>query len=299
MWLALLLFIMSCAGSHGAHCSEEAKTKPSPDSTVLTDVLVFHQDSGALGKTALFLGKDGGRFEIHNGNIIASCCAPKWDIFYYSKSKKMAYVKSTVNLRGDRLQFFDTPIELSVGKVSRKKNPTLHLDYREFFVDGSKIANPVSDPVFFQQRSRRVVRDVIYEVADIGQIKPELQNFIWFVFGHRNLPGVPLDLKISFTNSKIDNSLSTLSVEKVRKANSFFAPPKDFGRTNDKKEISYSDDYKSTIDDLFSTSAPLKIVRDLQLTVGLISRSRCSSIRLGCPCCSAIAGMCQYLERKI
>lgn len=251
-WILLsALFLLFALGSPAQ--TREVKDSSLGQQRQLKEVLVLHQKTDPLGKVDLYLADDGGLLTAHGDTIIVSCSAPQWIIYFYSKVKKLAYTKTIHPGMDDTLQLFTAPVDLTPGKQRKGKSAFMQMEYKEIFLDGSKTHHVVDDPFVFQEREHRRIKDVTYRTLNVGPLKPQLQEFLWFIYSQRNLTGVPIELKANFFNSKSNNILSTTGIEKTKKPMSFFSPPTGLRKTERKDEILFSEDYKSTLEDLFGS----------------------------------------------
>lgn len=245
------LFLLFVLGSPAQ--TKEVNSAPGQQRQ-LTEVLVLHQQTAPFGKVDLYLADNAGLLEAHKGTIIVSCSGPPWKIYYYSKIKKLVYTIPIKQGMDDNLQLFTAPIDLNLGKIRKGKSAFMQMDYQEIFIDGTKTHHMVDDPFVFQEREHRHVKDVTYKTLNTGHLNPNLQQFLWFIYSHRDLTGVPIELKANYFNYKSDNLLRTTEVEKIKKPMSFFRPPAGYRKTDQKGEILFSDDYKSTLEDLFGST---------------------------------------------
>lgn len=245
----LLLFALGSPAQ-----TREVKHSSLGEQRQLKDVLVLHQQTDPLGKVDLYLADDAGLLTAHGDTIIVCCSAPQWIIYFYSKVKKLAYTKTIHQGMDDTLQLFNAPVDLNLGKQSRGKSAFMQMEYKEIFIDGSKTHHVLDDPFVFQEREHRRVKDVTYRTLNVGTLKPQLQEFLWFIYSHHDLTGVPIELKANFFNAKSNDILRTTGIEKTQKPMSFFSPPTGLRKTTQKGEILFSDDYKSTLEDLFGST---------------------------------------------
>jgi hypothetical protein len=236
-----------------AAMSVKANSGAAATGPLIQNILAIYQNTGPLGKAELYLSDQGGCFVARSGDVFIVTCPPSWEVMLFSRSKKQAFVLSNKEAFQNNLGLFNTPCELSKGVLSHGTDPLLHLKYTRVFVDGSKHPGKSADPFIFQERSTRVVKDLVYRVADIGKLKPELQNFLYWIYSDNNYPGLPIDSKIDYTDGSVFNLLSTESTARVAKPASIFAYPKGFKRTLNKMEVLVSNDAKATMEDLWGS----------------------------------------------
>jgi len=169
----------------------------------------------------------------------------------YSKSKKQAHKITNLQARKQNFGVFTVPVEIVRAEKTTETDAILKIRCMRLFVDGKKQPNSTSDPFIFQQRKHRVLKDVVFRVADIGPIKPEIQNFLYWIYNEHAFEGLPIEATTHYTDGTSVCQFRTLSKSKTSKPASFFAYPTDYRLTQNKLEVLLADDTQTTLEELW------------------------------------------------
>jgi len=225
---------------------------PAPaNDKMIRDVQVFHYKTSVMGEADLYLSDYGARYTARNGEIVIATCSPSWDVLLYSRAKNQGFKITNRQAGKQNLGVLTVPVDVSRGVKSKEVDPLLRYPLTKVFVDGKLQQVKSSDPFIFQQRKNRVVKDVSFKVDDIGPIKPELQNFVFWIFNEHSLPGLPAEAVTHFTDGTTVTQFHAVSKSKTSKPASFFAYPTDYKVTLNKLEVLIANDAQTTLEELW------------------------------------------------
>jgi len=233
-----------------AEPAKRGPTKPAFD-LMVTHVQVFHQKTSMMGDTELYLSEAGARFIGRNGDIIICACPPTWDVLLYSKSKKQAHKITNKQAGKQNFGLFTVPVEIGRAEKTTETDAILKCRCLRLYVDGKKQPNSTNDPFIFQQRKHRVMKDVVFRIADIGPIKTEIQNFLYWIYNEHAFPGLPVEATTHYTDGSAVYQFRTMSKGVTSKPASFFAYPTDYKLSPNKMEVLLSDDTQTTLEELW------------------------------------------------
>ncbi|MBS1989858.1 MAG: hypothetical protein JSS83_05025 [Cyanobacteria bacterium SZAS LIN-3] len=223
---------------------------------IVDQVLLDHIDSRVLGRCRLYLCEQGGRFETSDGRVVAVCRPPTWELKLYAPKKKVVFSVDRKNINSSGLSVFNSPVEYHKVQVTEEYDKHLGLKVQRVLVDCSKQKMVVHDPVIFQSRAQRFLRDSVLKLTQKYNFKPEIQQFVHFIFNQNNFNGLPIELKNTYGDGLVETTYSTDSIEYVKRPLTIFDYPVGMKRAADKLEVMMSEDANSTLEDLFVSPDP-------------------------------------------
>ena len=219
--------------------------------TVLSNVIVVHQNTDLLGPTDLYISDNGARLVARKGDISAVCAAPSWHILLHCKSRNLGYSVSKNKVQRKAMRIFTSPIHLRDGHCVKERDSILKLRLTEVTVDGSLDRNGASDPFIYQNRRRQQLKEVHFKVTDQFQLKPEVQNFVNWIYNQDYYPGLPLEMRKDFMDGSSSTTYRTTSIKTCAMPPSFFAYPTDYKTTANHLEVLVADDARTTLEELW------------------------------------------------
>ncbi|MBS2010408.1 MAG: hypothetical protein JST01_25380 [Cyanobacteria bacterium SZAS TMP-1] len=219
-------------------------------------VLLDHLDTRVLGRCRLYLSEQGGRFETGDGRVVAVCRPPTWELMLYAPKKKVCFSVDGKKINSTGLSVFNAPVEYHKVQVTEEYDRHLGLKLQRVLVDCGKQKMVVHDPVIFQSRAQRFLRDSVLKLTQKYDFKPEIQDFVHFIFNQNNFKGLPIELKNTYGDGLVETMYFTESIEYVKRPLAIFDYPVGMKRAADKLEVMMSEDANSTLEDLFVSPDP-------------------------------------------
>lgn len=217
---------------------------------------MVHQETDLLGPTDLYISDTGARLVARKGDISAVCAAPSWHILLHCKSRNLGYSVSKNKVQKKAMHIFSSPIHLRYGHCVKERDPILKVRLSQVTVDGGLDRNGASDPFFYQNRQRQQLKEVHFKITDQFKLKPEVQNFVNWIYNQDYYPGIPLEMRKDFRDGSSSTPYRTTSIKSCAVPPSYFVYPTGYKITANHLEVLVADDARTTLEELWGDIPP-------------------------------------------
>ncbi|HEY9759406.1 MAG TPA: hypothetical protein V6C97_29880 [Oculatellaceae cyanobacterium] len=219
-------------------------------------VYCIHQNTVPLGPVELFLSNSAVRVNAHQGDVQITARAPNWDVVLYSKSKNEGY-RVVGNERSSQLGLLNCPVPLE-GDGVKRMDSVLKVPSLVFSIDCRKKDFSSERSIFFQTQEKRKIVQLNYKLWD-KEFNPDVTNFLGWFYSERQYPKLPLEQNIKYDTGDSTRTFSTILIEKVSVAPSYFDYPHYSQSAHHKLDVLLSTDAVNILEDMWGDVKPARV----------------------------------------